>query len=492
MTGTPLHTDSSETDVLIVGGGPIGLMLACLLRRADVEVTVVDRARAATRHSKATLIWPRSLELLEAADVAEDIVAVGHRIDAVTFNSRDDLLRAVDLNALADTRYAFGVSVRQSTVEDLLRRRLDALGGVVVAAECTAVVDRGAHVTVVVDDGAGERELTARWVVGADGVDSLVRTAMGAEYEGYDVPAQFILADSRLAGDIPRNRASYFFGPDGSLAVGPIGDDLYRVAWSVSALETARPDDPSHVAEVIRSRSNLAVDVELVHYSAAFKAQVRHASAFRSGRLLLAGDAAHRMTPASGQGMNTGFGDAAALGWRLAGVVHGRLDSAQLDVYASERAAAARQIEERTSAQSSHVDDWSSTRRGSVGPIPVMTTEQLAQFDVGDRVDVTYRGIAVGLGIPIALDAPTVVCWPGTRWTGDRWAGDRWAGAIDELAAKSPSGTRIIDAARMGNSRPPCVRTDHEIAAIIRPDGHLEGRYPLDEVVDRLIAAGWR
>ncbi len=356
-----------------------------------------------------------------------------------------------------------------------------------LTAECTAVVDRGDHVAASLAVDGDDRELTARWVVGADGVSSLVRTAMGADYVGYDVPAQFILADSKLSGEIPRNQASYFFGPDGSLAIGPIGDDLYRVAWSVSALHTAHPDDPAHVAEVIRSRSNLSVDVDHVHYSAAFKAQVRHASMFRSGRLLLAGDAAHRMTPASGQGMNTGFGDAAALGWRLAAVVHGRLDEAQLDDYATERAAAARQIEQRTSAQSSHVDDWSSDRRGTVGPIPVMTTEQLAQFDVGERVNVNYRGIAVGLGVPVALDAPTVVCWPGTRW-----AGERWTAAIDELTAKSPVGTRIVDAARMGNSRPPCVQTDHEIFAIIRPDGQLDGRCDLDDVVDRLTAAGWR
>lgn len=471
-------------EVAVVGGGPVGLMLGCLLRSNGVDVVIIDRAHTESRHSKATLVWPRSLEVLEGAGVSEAVVGAGHRIDAVTFSTATTRLRTIDLGELSDTRYRFGVSVRQSVVEEILRARFAELGGSVVAAECTSVADRGDHASIMLVMNGGTQEIFPAWVVGADGVHSTVRSAIGTDYRGYDVPARFVLADTVLSGRPPRNEVRYFFGPDGSLAVGPIGDDLYRVAWSVK--EAPRVPGIDDVTKLIRERSDLDVAAEHVHYSADFRAQVRHATTFRAGRLILAGDSAHRMTPASGQGMNTGFGDAAALGWRLSAVLAGRLAESSLDAYAVERAAAARQIEERTSAQSSRVDDW--TIGGSApGPVPIMSTEELAQFDVGQRVDVNHRGLSVGLGIPVAPAAPTVVCWPGSDWQSTQWVQ-----SLIDLDREVPGGARIVDASRLGNSRPPGLRVDHSACIVVTPDGLVTDRCDVGEVPRVLAAAGWR
>ncbi|MDP0396983.1 FAD-dependent oxidoreductase [Tsukamurella strandjordii] len=476
---------AENPEVAVIGGGPVGLMLGCLLRSNGVDALVVDRPAPDSRHSKATLIWPRSLEVLEGAGVSEAVVAAGHRIDAVTFSTAAMRLRSIDLGELPDTRYRFGVSVRQSVVEDILRHRFVELGGTLVSAECTSVADAGDHADITLTTSVGIREISPAWVVGADGVRSTVRAAIGAEYRGYDVPARFVLADTALSGRAPRNEVRYYFGHDGSLAVGPIGDDLYRIAWSVQETP-AVPVGIDDLTELIRVRSDLDVAVEHVHHSADFRAQVRHATTFRAGRLILAGDSAHRMTPASGQGMNTGFGDAAALGWRLSAVLAGRLAESSLDDYAVERAAAARQIEQRTSAQSSRVDDWT-VSESDPGPIPIMSTAELAQFDVGQRVDVNHRGLGVGLGIPVAPAAPTVVCWPGSEWRAAQWAR-----SLAELDREVSGGARIVDASRLGNSRPPGLQGDQPGCIVITPDGLVTDHCDVGDVPRVLAAAGWR
>ena len=508
-TITPLAAAPADAEVVVVGAGPIGLMLGCLLVERGVDAVIVDRERPKTAHSKATLIWPRSLELLDFTGVAEEVVATGHRIDAVTFNSATEVLRRIDLNALGDTRFNFGVSLHQASVEDIMRRRLVELGGRIVTGDVGDIAPLRDRVRATVTHGDLHRTIEASWVVGADGVRSTVRAAMNVGYEGYDVPAQFVLADAIVHGGPPKNRADYFFGPSGSLAIGPIGPDLYRVACSVAQVDSAHPEDRQWLTELIAARApSLDVDVRGIAFSARFRAQVRHAEKYRVGRLLLAGDAAHRMTPASGQGMNTGFGDAASLGWRLAAVVRGLLDESALDDYADERMSAARRIEERTSAQSSHVDDWGdagssatdahdSTAVNSTAvnsdttttamPVPVMSTEELAQFDVQERTEVNYRDITVGLGIPVAAQAPTVVAWPGPRWVADEWTS-----RLEAIASRVPKGTNIIDASRMGNTRPLCVSGAAEGFAVIRPDGVVERRCAYDEVIDHLRTAGWR
>jgi len=333
-----------DTDVLVIGAGPSGLTLAASLVKQGVATTVVDRQAAGANTSRAAVVNARTLEVLDDLDVARRLVKEG--IHAPRFTIRDGrrTLIPVDFSVLP-TDYPYSLMVPQATTERLLLERLTELGGTVLRPKTLASLIQDADgVTATFDDG---ELIRARYVVGADGMHSIVREQAGIGFEGGAYQESFTLADVRLRGEAPPDEVILFWAKAGLTVVAPLPGDIYRIVAPVADA----PEEPSaaFVQQLLDERGLGAgrMVVTDVVWGSRFRIHHRVADTYRAGRLLLAGDAAHVHSPAGGQGMNLGIQDAVALAGALAAVLAGASDNV-LDEYNATRRPIAHQVVEMT------------------------------------------------------------------------------------------------------------------------------------------------
>jgi len=322
-----------DADVIVVGAGPTGLLLAGDLAAAGVRVTVLDKRPAGLSNlTRAFAVHARSLEALDARGLADELLATGRQVTEVRLFDR----LSVRLDGVP-SRFPFVLSTPQYEVERLLLRRAGAAGAAFRHDSRVTGLTQGADgVTVTVAGASGDdARLRASWVVGADGVRSTVRDAVGIPFPGETVIRAMILADVRLTSPPPDvlTVASH----DGALGfLVPFGDGWFRfIGWDGDR----DVDEPVTLPEVRAvARATLGDDLGMhdLRFADRFAADERQAPRYRSGRVLLAGDAAHAHSPAGGLGMNTGMQDAAGLSWRLAAVVRGAAPDL-LDGYEAER-----------------------------------------------------------------------------------------------------------------------------------------------------------
>jgi 2-polyprenyl-6-methoxyphenol hydroxylase-like FAD-dependent oxidoreductase len=322
---------TASTDVVIVGAGPTGLLLAGDLAAAGVSVTVVERRPTQENNlTRAFAVHARTLEVLDARGLADELLTRGARVGEVQFLRR---LR-LGLGGLP-TRYPFLLVTPQYEVERLLERR---------AVDSGARILRGVEMQDLQQDGSGVDVVTttgvirARYVVGTDGVRSSVRDALGSPFPGRTVARSVMLADVRLAQQPPDVITADADGETFGF-VAPFGDGWYRViAW-----KRARqlPDDAPVELDEVREAFGHALGTDYGMHDARwlsrFHSDERQVPRYRVGRVFLAGDAAHVHSPAGGQGMNTGLQDAANLGWKLAADLQGWARPGLLDSYHDER-----------------------------------------------------------------------------------------------------------------------------------------------------------
>ncbi|MFI0980213.1 FAD-dependent monooxygenase [Streptomyces sp. NPDC021093] len=334
---TPAPADAPRTaDAIVVGAGPTGLLLAGDLAAAGLRVTLVERrAHTAGNLTRAFAVHARTLEVLDARGLADELLKTGRQLTHLNFFGNLSL----DLSRLR-SRFPLVLITPQYEVEHLLERRALAAG--VDFRYDTELLGLTPHTTAVTarvrtPDGT-ESELSAPYLIGADGVHSTVRTALGLPFPGESVIKSIVLADVRLADE-----------PEGVLTIGgqgdaftfmvPFGDGYYRVmGWDRN--HEVPESDPVDIAEIRHiARAALGNDFGMhdERFLSRFHSDERQAPAYRTGRVFLAGDAAHVHSPAGGQGMNTGLQDAANLSWKLAAVLRGRAEDELLDTYHAER-----------------------------------------------------------------------------------------------------------------------------------------------------------
>jgi 3-(3-hydroxy-phenyl)propionate hydroxylase len=329
--------------VIVVGAGPVGLVVALALAQRGIAVTVVEAEPALTRDLRAGSFHPPTLEMLAPLGITERLLAIGIKVPR--WQLRDRLAGIVaewDLGLLRDeTRHPYRLHIEQYKLTPIALELFAALGGEVRFA--TRFIDaRQDESEVVVAAGDGEEELRAGWLVGADGGRSAVRKAMGVAFEGFTWPERFLVTSTRydLAahGFAPN---AYVADPDEWAAVfkmpgdGPPG--LWRIAFPIAegiADETAL----SEAFVEKRLQGFLArPDRYDVPYKGIYKVHQRVAADFRRGRMLLAGDAAHVNNPLGAMGLNSGIHDAANLAPKLAAVIKDGAEVALLDRYTRQR-----------------------------------------------------------------------------------------------------------------------------------------------------------
>ena len=396
-----------EKDVLIVGAGPVGLVMAIELARYGVGVRLIDKQAQRTDKSKALVIWSRSLELLERAGCSAGLVDAGYKVTTLKISADGKSIARMTLEGLA-TPYPYALMIPQSETERILEEFLNTLGvSVERSVELTRFDASDDKVVAVLRHSDGTEEtVESAWLIGCDGAHSTVRHRLGMEFEGETLPVDWMLADVHLEG-LPRApEINVVWHADGILATFPIAEDRYRViadtgAAAGTATEKDAPhseptrEDPKRVVadmgtnaensaprpeptleDIQRSITDTAAAAEADADTTAphseptleevqalldkrfpggvratnpvwlsyFRINERKVTDYRAGRVFLAGDAAHVHSPAGGQGMNTGMQDACNLAWKLALVVHGTCSAELLDSYSSERSPIADEV----------------------------------------------------------------------------------------------------------------------------------------------------
>ena len=332
-----------STDVLIVGAGPTGLALAASLRQAGVRHEIVDAREGPLNTSRAAVVHAHTVEVLDRIGAAAALQARGLRLGRFAVRDRDGLLLKIGFDDLP-TAYSGLLMVPQSSTEEVLVGRLEALGGGVhrgVTATRVQPNERGCTVELRTAEGA--RHIAARFVVGADGMHSLVREAAGIAFEGESYEESFILADVRMDWPLGVTEVSLYFSPAGLMVVAPLPDGTFRiVATLADPPEEVRVED---VQRIVDERGPLdGAPVREVVWGSRFRLHHRLAETYRCGPLILIGDAAHVHSPAGGQGMNTGLVDAIVLGEALSRVIRRGEPETLLDDYTTIRRQAAAQV----------------------------------------------------------------------------------------------------------------------------------------------------
>jgi 2-polyprenyl-6-methoxyphenol hydroxylase-like FAD-dependent oxidoreductase len=335
---------ASGSSVLVVGAGPVGLVLACELARRDVPVKVIDKLPEPTSESRAILVHSRSLEMLERIGVVDDLIASGVRTNAMEMFAGGRRLVRMSLNEV-ESPFPFSITTAQTETERILAERLSGLGVQVERGVEALALDQdacGVDYTLRHHDG---REEFGRsdWVVGTDGARSTVRHAIGSKLVGAFKGQRFLLGDVDAAYACARDTMQTFFSPDeGPLLVFPMVGERLRLIGEITdapirGADYAEDTSMERLQAIVDRRAN---GMKLLSARWITEFEIHHAQvpAYRSGRVFLAGDAAHVHSPAGGQGMNTGMQDAFNLGWKLALAVRGVPGTdALLDSYHAER-----------------------------------------------------------------------------------------------------------------------------------------------------------
>jgi 2-polyprenyl-6-methoxyphenol hydroxylase-like FAD-dependent oxidoreductase len=339
---------TTQTEVLIIGAGPAGLVLGCELARRGVRCLIAEKDAVPFAGSRGKGLQPRTQEIFEDLGILPQVRAHGGLYPPIRANSGGEVVFEGRMDPLAeatpDVPYPNLWMLPQWRTGEILRGRLAELGGeVTYGAELRSLRQDDTGVTAVLGQEGGERVVRASYVVGADGGHSTVRRALGIGFLGQTHDEQrMIVADVRVTG-IERDYWQVWTaaGPQQGafrLALCPLaGTDTFQLTAPIAAGEPAQDLTIDRLQCVVDDAAGPGlIEIKDVTWTSLYRANIRMAERFADGRVFLTGDAAHVHPPAGGQGLNTGVQDSYNLGWKLAAVLAGA-PARLLDSYASER-----------------------------------------------------------------------------------------------------------------------------------------------------------
>src|SRR6266480_1477190 len=341
---------STDTDVLVVGAGPTGLMLANQLVRRGVRVRIIDRHAGPARESRALGVQARTLEIYAHLGLADQAVALGKRADGAALWAQGRRAARIPLGDIGRdlSPYPFLLVLGQDDNERLLGDALRTQGTAVEwKTELVGLAQHTDHVTARLKHPDGTHgDVTVPWLAGCDGARSSVRELSGIAFEGAPYQHVFFVADVQMTGSmVPDVLNVYLWRIVGILPPHLRGrDDL-----------TFEDTIPS-----LRHEAGAELSFQSCNWYSTYRIHHRRAARFHDRRCFLLGDAAHIHSPVGGQGMNTGLQDAYNLAWKLALVVSGRAGAALVHSYEDERLPVANHLLKRTDRLFSLVvsDSW--------------------------------------------------------------------------------------------------------------------------------------
>jgi 2-polyprenyl-6-methoxyphenol hydroxylase-like FAD-dependent oxidoreductase len=360
-------SNTTQTQVLIAGGGPIGLTAAIELTRRGIECRVVDPLLEPPQYAKAVGVQPRTLEVFESMGLLSRILDAATQMQGQIVYVNGQNVGQLEFAIPSDVPFGF-IAIPQYATEQILRDEL-VLRGV--------HVERGLRVTgfeqdadgvaaTLAGDGGGQT-VQASYLIGADGAHSAVRKALGLTFEGAAFEEQYMLGDVEVDWSMPRGYAiRAMHQTDGAIddllvCIPLSGRGRYRMSMLVPAdlsaaatqelahgFEGDRKPELHHIQAVLDRLSPEPTTARNLRWSSVFRISHRIVDAYGRGRVFVAGDAAHIHPPTGAQGMNTGIQDAHNLAWKLALAVSGDAAPDLLDSYDAERRPVGEEVVGRT------------------------------------------------------------------------------------------------------------------------------------------------
>jgi len=400
-----------HNDVLIVGSGPTGLVLALWLTKLGVKVRIIDKTAEPGTTSRALGIQARTLELYRQLDLTDAVLKLGHKVPAVNLWVKGEPATRLSFERIGSdlTPYSFLHIFPQDQHERLLIERLEALGiSVERRTELVSFTDEGERVIARLRGPEGQEETCeASYIAGCDGARSTVRETTGTGFPGGTYRQLFYVADVEAAGRALDGELHADLDEADFLAVFPLaGKGRARLIGTVRDERADHADTLTFDNVSNRAIKHLKVDVRKVNWFSTYHVHHRVTEHFRNGRAFLLGDAAHIHSPAGGQGMNTGIGDAINLAWKLAAVLAGHAPDKLLDSYEVERIGFARRLVATTDRVFSFV-----TAEGRIADIirtriaPVVLPAAMAfeaareyLFRTVSQITLNYRGAPLSVG----------------------------------------------------------------------------------------------
>jgi 2-polyprenyl-6-methoxyphenol hydroxylase-like FAD-dependent oxidoreductase len=484
-----------DAEVLIVGAGPTGLVLAVWLTRLGIRVRIVEKLAAPETTSRAIGVQARTLEYYRQINFADTLIAHGRPAPATNLWISGRNAAHLGFRDMGGdiSPFPYALVISQDEHESLLIEHLAALG--VEVERRTELIsfeetDGGLRAQLKRPDGSSEL-CEAAWLVGCDGARSIVRESLKIDFPGGTYAHRFYVADVQAGGAAMNGEMHVALDATDFLAIFPLpGEGRARLIGTVRHGAENQNGNPSWQDVNKSVIESLRLNIERVNWFSAYRVHHRVADHFRHDRIFLAGDAAHIHTPVGGQGLNTGVGDAVNLAWKLAAVLRGRAAAAILDSYEPERVAFARKLVDTTDRVFTGVtspksfDRWA---RLNLVPFLLPRLLKIASvrqflFRAISQVAVSYRGSRLSEGRAGAVHGGDRLPWvkPDSNRVGDNftpltsldWQVHVYGEASPEIQAVC--GNRKLPL-HVFSWRPEMSRAGLQRNAIylLRPDGHV-------------------
>ncbi|MFB7724185.1 FAD-dependent monooxygenase [Nocardia sp. NPDC056100] len=455
-----------QTEVIVVGAGPTGLMLANELNLAGVQVVVLEQQRTRSSQSRAGGLQPRTAEVLDLRGFLDPLLE--QALDRGKFGGHFAGL-PVELDCRPwHTRHPYPVAIPQGRLEAFLEQRLVERGVPVLRGHEVSAIEQDA-------DGVTAGEIRGGYLVACDGGHSAVRKLLGVPFPGIPGRMASVVADLTLASrseTVPRVSEHFSRYPKSAngffTVLHPIEGERYRLIFGRFAAE--RPDrelpiTPEEVQEALTAVYGPETTLGELLAASRFSDATRQVENYREGRVLFAGDAAHIHLPIGGQGVNLGIQDAVNLGWKLAAAVRGWAPEGLLDSYHTERHPVAARVLRTTRAQSMIMNP---SRDADLATVRDLFTDLLRLPDTNYFVSGMMSGLDIdypGVG-PRMLDLDLTTADGPTRMSRLLHSGrglllnfddaprsiDRWSAHVDQVVAEADQDATTV---------------------LIRPDGHI-------------------
>jgi 2-polyprenyl-6-methoxyphenol hydroxylase-like FAD-dependent oxidoreductase len=342
--------NETHTKVLIVGGGPSGLMMATQLLRYGIQPVIIDNKQGPTDHSQALVVQARSLEIYRQMGIVDKVTSNGNPVKGASFHLDGKQKATFQLTDIGNgqTPYPYLFLYQQSKNERVL---LDYL-----TQNCCPVYWNTSLITLKqntkqveasLQNGEETIKILCEWLIGADGARSMVRKQLQIPFKGDTYPHSFYLADAKLDNDeLSEDFIQLFLAKKGFAGFFPMMEPgHYRIVGNLPKELDENPElEINDVLPLLNEVSGKEVNVTQTDWFTLYRLHHRMADRFSTGRCFLIGDAAHIHSPVGGQGMNTGLQDAYNLAWKLAGVINKQLKEEILQSYSNERVPVAKTL----------------------------------------------------------------------------------------------------------------------------------------------------